>query len=64
MCGAGTILKAFKETTVVIAVDIVNLAFGKPATQSSTYLYHSINPVAGYAVDGSQHESLVDRCGC
>ncbi|CAC9635950.1 hypothetical protein [uncultured Gammaproteobacteria bacterium] len=43
-----------KDTaTVVIAVDIVNLAFGKPATQSSTYLYHSINPVAGYAVDGS-----------
>ncbi len=41
--------------TVVIAVGIgnINLALGKPATQSSTYLYHSIIPVAGYAVDGN-----------
>ncbi len=41
--------------TVVIAVGAgtTNLALGKPATQSSTYLYHSIVPVAGYAVDGN-----------
>jgi hypothetical protein len=41
--------------TVVIAVGIgdINLAFGKHATQSSTYLYHSIIPVSGYAVDGN-----------
>ncbi|VVH64055.1 hypothetical protein BSPWISOX_2548 [uncultured Gammaproteobacteria bacterium] len=41
--------------TVVIAVGTgtTNLALGKPATQSSTYLYHSIVPVAGYAVDGN-----------
>ncbi|VVM23711.1 lipoprotein, putative [uncultured Gammaproteobacteria bacterium] len=41
--------------TVVIAVGAgtINLALGKPATQSSTFLYHSINPVAGYAVDGN-----------
>jgi hypothetical protein len=31
----------------------INLAFGKHATQSSIYLYHSIIPVAGYAVDGN-----------
>jgi uncharacterized membrane protein len=32
---------------VVIAVGAgtINLALGKPATQSSTFLYHSINPV-------------------
>ncbi|CAB5507259.1 hypothetical protein AZO1586I_1800, partial [Bathymodiolus thermophilus thioautotrophic gill symbiont] len=45
-----------KDTaTVVIAVGVgdINLAFGKHATQSSTYLYHSIVPVAGYAVDGN-----------
>jgi hypothetical protein len=31
--------------TVVIAVGVgtINLALGKPATQSSTFLYHSIN---------------------
>jgi hypothetical protein len=62
--GVSAILKAFKETvdprgqdtaTVVIAVGTgtTNLALGKPATQSSTYLYHSIVPVAGYAVDGN-----------
>ncbi|SSC07500.1 galactose-binding domain-containing protein [bacterium endosymbiont of Bathymodiolus sp. 5 South] len=41
--------------TVVIAVGVgtANLALRKHATQSSTYLYHSINPVAGYAVDGN-----------
>jgi hypothetical protein len=41
--------------TVVIAVGTgtTNLALGKLATQSSTYLYHSIVPVAGYAVDGN-----------
>ncbi|VVM24608.1 hypothetical protein BSPWISOXPB_5002 [uncultured Gammaproteobacteria bacterium] len=41
--------------TVVIAVGVgtINLALGKPATQSSTFLYHSINPVAGYAVNGN-----------
>ena len=41
--------------TVVIAVGVgdINLAFGKHATQSSTHLYHSIVPVAGYAVDGN-----------
>jgi hypothetical protein len=35
--------------TVVIAVGAgtTNLALGRPATQSSTYLYHSIVPVAG-----------------
>ena len=40
---------------VVIAVGVggINLALGKPATQSSIYLYHSIIPVAGYAVDGN-----------
>ncbi|VVH51520.1 hypothetical protein BPUTSESOX_938, partial [uncultured Gammaproteobacteria bacterium] len=40
---------------VVITVDVgdINLAFGKHATQSSIYLYHSIIPVAGYAVDGN-----------
>ena len=46
----------FDDTaTVVIAVGAgtINLALGKPATQSSTFLYHSINPVAGYAVDGN-----------
>ncbi|VVH67380.1 Late competence protein ComGC, access of DNA to ComEA, FIG007487 [uncultured Gammaproteobacteria bacterium] len=46
----------FDDTaTVVIAVgaSTINLALGKPATQSSTFLYHSINPVAGYAVDGN-----------
>ena len=32
---------------------VLNLALGKPATQSSIYLYHSIIPVAGYAVDGN-----------
>ncbi|VVH66216.1 lipoprotein, putative, partial [uncultured Gammaproteobacteria bacterium] len=31
----------------------INLALGKPATQSSTFPYHSILPVAGYAVDGN-----------
>jgi hypothetical protein len=30
-----------------------NLNFGKHATQTSIYLYHSIVPVAGYAVDGN-----------
>ncbi len=30
-----------------------NLALGKPATQSNTYRYYSIYPVAGYAVDGN-----------
>jgi hypothetical protein len=47
----------FDDTaTVVIAVGAgtINLALGKPATQSSTFLYHSINPVAGYA-----HSDLV-----
>jgi hypothetical protein len=41
--------------TIVIAVGVgvINLALRKPATQSSTYLYHSIDPVAGYAVDGN-----------
>ncbi len=41
--------------TVVIAVGVgdINLAFGKHATQSSTYLYYDIIPVAGYAVDGN-----------
>ncbi|CAC9437354.1 hypothetical protein [uncultured Gammaproteobacteria bacterium] len=41
--------------TVVIAVGVgtANLALGKHATQSSTFLYHSIVPVAGYAVDGN-----------
>ncbi|CAC9491816.1 hypothetical protein [uncultured Gammaproteobacteria bacterium] len=41
--------------TIVIAVGVgvINLALRKPATQSSTYLYHSIIPVAGYAVDGN-----------
>jgi hypothetical protein len=41
--------------TVVIAVGVgdINLAFGKHATQSSAHLYHSIVPVAGYAVDGN-----------
>jgi hypothetical protein len=47
MTGAsGRRLKAFKESGI-------NLALGKPATQSSIYLYHSIIPVAGYAVDGN-----------
>ena len=41
--------------TVVIAVGVgdINLAFGKHATQSGTYLYYDIIPVAGYAVDGN-----------
>ncbi len=46
----------FSDTaTVVIAVGVgdINLALGKHATQTSIYLYHSIVPVAGYAVDGN-----------
>ncbi|CAB5499685.1 putative lipoprotein [Bathymodiolus azoricus thioautotrophic gill symbiont] len=41
--------------TVVIAVGVgdINLAFGKHATQSSTYPYSDIITVAGYAVDGN-----------
>jgi hypothetical protein len=38
--------------TVVIAVGDINLALGKPATESSTYTY-SIPVAAGYAVDGN-----------
>jgi hypothetical protein len=40
--------------TVVIAVAVgdINLALGKPATESSTYTY-SIPVAAGYAVDGN-----------
>jgi hypothetical protein len=41
----------------------INLALGKPATQSSTFPYHSILPVAGYAVDGNT-DGFVDKCGC
>jgi hypothetical protein len=44
-----------KDTaTVVITVGVgdINLAFGKHATQSSTYPY-SVLTVAGYAVDGN-----------
>jgi hypothetical protein len=47
----------FSDTaTVVIAVGVgdINLALGKHATQTSIYLYHSIVPVAGYAVDGNK----------
>jgi hypothetical protein len=49
------LVSLFFILTVVIAVGAgtINLALGKPATQSSTFLYHSINPVAGYAVDGN-----------
>jgi hypothetical protein len=45
----------FDDTaTVVIAVGVgtTNLALGKHATQSSTYL-HAVFAVAGYAVDGN-----------
>jgi hypothetical protein len=41
--------------TVVIAVGDINLALGKPATESSTYTY-SIPVAAGYAVDGNTDE--------
>jgi hypothetical protein len=36
-----------------------NLAFGKPATQSSTYTY-SIPVAAGYAVDGNTDGKFLD----
>jgi hypothetical protein len=47
--GVSAILKA----VIAVGTGTTNLALGKPATQSSTYLYHSIVPVAGYAVDGN-----------
>jgi hypothetical protein len=50
--------------TVVIAVGIsdINLALGKPATQSSTYLYsYGIHAVAGYAVDGNTDGKFSNR---
>jgi hypothetical protein len=37
-----------------------NLAFGKPAMQSSTYTY-SIPVVAGYAVDGNTDGKFLDQ---
>ncbi|CAC9435490.1 hypothetical protein [uncultured Gammaproteobacteria bacterium] len=50
----GVDLRGQDAATVVIAVGIgdINLAFGKHATQSSTYPY-SILTVADYAVDGN-----------
>ncbi|SHN93474.1 galactose-binding domain-containing protein [bacterium endosymbiont of Bathymodiolus sp. 5 South] len=53
-----------KDTaTVVIAVGVgdINLAFGKHATQSSTHLYRSIVPVAGYAVDGNTDGHFLNK---
>ncbi|VVM23902.1 hypothetical protein BSPWISOXPB_11227 [uncultured Gammaproteobacteria bacterium] len=50
--------------TVVIAVGIgdINLALGKPATQSSTYLYsYGIHAVASYAVDGNTDGKFSNR---
>ncbi|SSC10332.1 discoidin domain-containing protein [thiotrophic endosymbiont of Bathymodiolus puteoserpentis (Logatchev)] len=44
---------ATATVTITVGVGDINLAFGKHATQSSIYLYHSIIPVAGYAVDGN-----------
>ncbi len=48
--------------TVVIAVGVgdINLAFGKHATQSSTYPY-SVLTVAGYAVDGNTDGEFLHR---
>jgi hypothetical protein len=37
---------------ITVGVGTTNLALGKPATQSSTYL-HAVFAVAGYAVDGN-----------
>ncbi|CAB5496310.1 hypothetical protein AZO1586I_8, partial [Bathymodiolus thermophilus thioautotrophic gill symbiont] len=52
-----------KDTaTVVITVGVgdINLAFGKHATQSSTYPY-SVLTVAGYAVDGNTDGEFLHR---
>ncbi|VVM22056.1 hypothetical protein BSPWISOXPB_3054 [uncultured Gammaproteobacteria bacterium] len=48
--------------TVVITVGVgtTNLALGKPATQSSTYL-HAVFAVAGYAVDGNTDGKFSNR---
>ncbi|CAC9641182.1 hypothetical protein BCLUESOX_765 [bacterium endosymbiont of Bathymodiolus sp. 5 South] len=48
--------------TVVIAVGVgtTNLALGKHATQSSTYI-HAVFTVAGYAVDGNTNGKLSNR---
>jgi hypothetical protein len=48
------LLSLSAPATVVITVGVgdINLAFGKHATQSSTHLYRSIVPVAGYAAEG------------
>ncbi|VVH50443.1 ClpB protein [uncultured Gammaproteobacteria bacterium] len=48
--------------TVIITVGVgtTNLALGKPATQSSTYL-HAVFAVAGYAVDGNTDGKFSNR---
>ncbi|VVM24287.1 hypothetical protein BSPWISOXPB_5012 [uncultured Gammaproteobacteria bacterium] len=48
--------------TVVITVGVgtTNLALGKPATQSSTYL-HAVFAIAGYAVDGNTDGKFSNR---
>jgi hypothetical protein len=48
--------------TVVITVSVgtTNLALGKHATQSSTYL-HAVFAVAGYAVDGNTDGKFLNK---
>jgi hypothetical protein len=48
-----------RNTNLVVGVGDINLALGKPATESSTYTY-SIPVAASYAVDGNTDGKFLD----